>query len=409
MQSARGMSGDSARDREVDRFSMYQPFERQHLFETLRAARARCPVSHSDADGGYWLVSGYEAIREVALKPNVFSNSEGVSLPKHQVLVMPPEDVDPPLHTAFRHLLNRYFSKESVAAYEPSIRSIADGLIDEWIDVGQVDLVGQFARPFTMAVLGHVVLREEGSDELARIETVVEEISRKNDTPSWERLRALAVDLLERSNRSPTSRDDVISALNNGSLGDRRLSVDERVGVIMILLLGGLDTTKGAISNIMHLLVQHEGLEGRLREPSWIRTDLDELLRYVSPVSGSARVALEDAEVCGQQISEGDRVLLHWLAANHDDSMFDAADGLNFDRSRNPHVAFGLGVHRCIGSHLARLQIKVAFEALLSRIENIELARGAEVRILSGVARRPASLPLVFRQRRLETRELEFS
>jgi cytochrome P450 len=152
-----------------------------------------------------------------------------------------------------------------------------------------------------------------------------------------------------------------------------------------------------AIACIVHHLTVNPGLEDRLRATDWTRTGLDEFLRHDSVVTALARTVTVDTELGGQPLKAGDRLLVHYYAANHDPRKFESPDALDFGRGRNPHLAFGLGVHRCIGSNLARLQIRVALDELLSRVRNIRLADDSvQAQFVAGVSRHPVTLPVLF-------------
>jgi cytochrome P450 len=155
--------------------------------------------------------------------------------------------------------------------------------------------------------------------------------------------------------------------------------------VVTVLLLGGLDTTRGAIAHIGRFLAEVPGLEARLRQPEWTKRDLDELLRHTSTVSVMGRLVTEDNDLLGCPLKAGDRLSVHWQSGNRDVAKFEDPDEIRFDRAKNPHIAFGVGVHRCIGQHFARLQLEVAFNRLLARIGNIALVPGTEVKETIGI------------------------
>jgi cytochrome P450 len=172
--------------------------------------------------------------------------------------------------------------------------------------------------------------------------------------------------------------------------------MEEQVGVVVVLFLGGLDTTKATLGNIVRHMIEDPALERRLRDPRWIREDLDEFLRYETPVTFQARTVTRETVLNGCPLKAGDRIALHFAAANRDPSRFGDPDALDFDREQNPHAAFGLGVHRCIGLHFARMQIEIAFDALLRRITNLRVAGGEHIEMAKGVVLTPERLPIEF-------------
>ena len=371
------------------------PYVTDELFEH---ARAKCPVPHSSANGGYHLITRYDDVRSVLTNDAVFSSTGGKSVPSHQPLVMPPIDVDPPVHNDYRRLLNKYFSKAGLAKTEDAVRAIARQLVDGFVDTGELDVLEQYATPLTSATLCKVILNLD-DEELTRTATGrVEAIGAANQAEAWVELTGFLTELMK--SHQPTSADNVLDAVIQGQVQGRPLTDQEKLGVVVVLFLGGLDTTRAAISCIVGHLVQNPDLEKRLRDPDWVKHDLDEFLRLDSVVTALARTVTTDTELGGTRLHAGDRLLVHYYSANHDSSRFDNADRLDFSRQSNPHVAFGVGVHRCLGSNLARLQIRVAFDELLSRVENIRLADDAvPLQFAPGISRMPTNLRVRFDKR----------
>jgi cytochrome P450 len=169
--------------------------------------------------------------------------------------------------------------------------------------------------------------------------------------------------------------------------------------VITVLFLGGLDTTRGAIGAIAYHLARQPELEQRLRDPRWIRQDMDEFIRLESPVGCLGRTAMRDVELGGTRIKQGEQLLVRFDSANRDDAKFPDADQLTFGTPRSGHAGFGLGIHRCLGVHLARIQITIAFEELFKRVTNLRFAEGGDaeqVHWAPGIANGPERLELAF-------------
>jgi cytochrome P450 len=381
----------------LSHFDIYDPAASKILDDVLHEAHRKCPVAHSDAHGGYYLVAGYAEATEVLGDDARFSSKGGKSIPAQQTLEMPPIDSDPPEHREYRKLLNRFFSKAGLAHHEPAVRELARALIDGFIDAGRVEFVHDFAGALTGGTLCRVILNLDEPELMAQAQERVERISEGNTPEAWMELTGFLRKLI--SEREPHGRDDVLNAILGGSVLGRPLTDDEKLGVVIVLFLGGLDTTRAAISCIVHHLAVNPGLEERLRTTDWTRSDLDEFLRHDSPVTGLARTVTTDTELGGQPLKAGDKVLVHYYGANHDPERFPGPDTLDFERGRNPHLAFGVGIHRCLGSNLARLQIRVAFEELLSRVQNIRIADGAQIEFAPGIARQPVTLPVEFDRR----------
>ena len=188
-------------------------------------------------------------------------------------------------------------------------------------------------------------------------------------------------------------------AITTGTVedGNRTLTPEEQLGVLIVLFLGGLDTTRGAIGMIAHELAKDRSLETRLKDPIWHRQDMDELLRVASPVACLGRLVTQDTELNGVELKTGEQILVRFDSANHDPDQFEDADNVRFDLGRPGNAAFGLGIHRCLGAHLARVQIGVAFDVLLKRVTNVRLAEPEQdVHYIFGIARGPEKLELAF-------------
>jgi cytochrome P450 len=389
-------------DRLVDNFDAYDFDTAQHLFEVTKHARQKCPVSHSTAHGGYWLVTGYAAVREALSDPETYSSSEGVGFPHHQSLMMPPIDLDPPLQKDFRRLLNKYLSRAGIAQYEDAIRGIAVEVIESFSDRGAADLHRDFAAPFTAEVLARVILHIEDKELFGRARKVAAEISRNDPTQEGDRraqLEEISEEILDERKRSGLRTADVIDALLYGEVDGRPLTRDERVGTLMILVMGGLSTTNAALTATFAHVAMSPGLEEHLRDTDWTRKELDEFLRFEPPVGSLSRTVMRDATLAGQPLRAGDVVLLHFASANRDPETFDDPDRLILDRLRNPHLSFGLGDHRCIGSNLARMQVEISSAELLARIEDIRLAEGTVLVRETGTGSGWTALPVTFRRR----------
>ena len=389
-------------DRLVENFDAYDFETAQHLFEVTKHARQRCPVSRSTAHGGYWLVSSYAAVREALGDPKTYSSSEGVGFPHRQSLMMPPIDLDPPLQKDFRRLLNRYFSRVGIAQYEDAIRKIAIDVVESFADRGTADLHNDFAAPFTAEVLARVILHVEDEELFGRAREIAAQISRNDPTQEGDkraRLEQIVEEILDERKASGLRTADAIDALLYGEVDGRPLTRNERVGTLMILVMGGLSTTNAALTGTFTHVAATPGLEEHLRTSDWTRQELDEFLRYEPPVGSLSRTVTKDATLADQPLHAGDVVLLHFAAANRDPEVFEDPDHLMIDREKNPHLSFGLGNHRCIGSNLARMQIEVGSSELLARIQDIKLVEGTVLERETGTGSGWTALPITFRRR----------
>ena len=373
---------------------LFDPSHSERLWEVLSYARTACPVLKTDADEGYYIITRYDDLRTVLEDPGTYSSVQaglrGVPLP------MPPLTEDPPRHIEYRRALNKYLSRSFLGRYAADVRDTARTLLDDLVPRGRFDFMTDYAIPFTSRNLARVILDDSNAERIQRAIAIATRISSEGDPQAFFDMAALAEEFLRDRADSGSQRDDVLSAIVNGTVEGRPLTLQEQVGATMIMFTGGLDTTKAALGNIASHLAGDATLEQRLRDPEWIKADLDEFLRYESPITFMARTVTRDTELGGCPLKPGDRVAVHYASANRDESRFEHADRLDFDRRRNPHAAFGLGPHRCIGMHFARLQIEVAFGELLSRVTNLRIPQDAQVQTAVGIVLSPEHLPVTF-------------
>jgi len=373
---------------------LFDPSHSERLWEVLSYARMACPVLKTDADEGYYIITRYDDLRTVLEDPGTYSSVQaglrGVPLP------MPPLTEDPPRHIEYRRALNKYLSRSFLGRYAADVRDTARTLLDNLVPRGRFDFMTDYAIPFTSRNLARVILDDSNAERIQRAIAIATRISSEGDPQAFFDMAALAEEFLRDRADSGSQRDDVLSAIVNGTVEGRPLTLQEQVGATMIMFTGGLDTTKAALGNIASHLAGDATLEQRLRDPEWIKADLDEFLRYESPITFMARTVTRDTELGGCPLKPGDRVAVHYASANRDESRFEHADRLDFDRRRNPHAAFGLGPHRCIGMHFARLQIEVAFGELLSRVTNLRIPQDAQVQTAVGIVLSPEHLPVTF-------------
>ncbi|HXT88722.1 MAG TPA: cytochrome P450 [Trebonia sp.] len=346
-------------------------------WEIFGYARGHCPVARTEEGGGFWLVTRFDDVKRVLEDWETFSSTESAVMPTPMDLC--PITDDPPVQTAARQLLNPLFSRGAVAKWEPAMRAAARALIANWIDRGSVELLAEFSGPYVADVLTAAIFPDFGPDDLARAASIALRSSEDPSPQVFIDLFGLCVEYLAKVRERGVTEDGVVYRLLNGTFDGKPIPEEKQLGMLGILMLGGLDTTRGAIGNIAYRVATTPGAEDRLRDPAWVRRDLDEFLRLDSPVSCMARVATRDVELNGALIKAGERLQVRYDSANRDESRFHHADTLVFDEIRSGHAAFGFGVHRCVGSNLARLQIEVAFDELLKQIRNLRLAPDTEI------------------------------
>jgi cytochrome P450 len=387
----RSLTAEAAQSR-LESFDIYDPTLPPVVYDVLEHGRRTCPVAWSPASGGFYLVTRYEDVTAVLRDDATFSSAHGKSLPHRQTVLMPPLDSDPPLHGEFRRLLNPYLSRPGLKPFTDAVRDTAGQTSAALTGRGECDVYEDFAAPLTARILARVILGIDDSGEVHRVQGIVDAIGRGNAAAAWGRLREYVADLLGARRAAGPGRGDILDAVLSGEVGGRPLTADEQLGTTTVLLLGGLDTTTGAIGSIIYRMTLDPDVEARVGDPGWMRHDFDELLRLDSPVTTEARYVTRDTELAGVPLRAGEYVLLHFGSANRDEAQFEHAATARFDRPENRHISFGLGIHRCIGSNLARMTIEHAFAELLRRVRNIRSADGREVHFTPGLSWRPVSL-----------------
>jgi cytochrome P450 len=270
--------------------------------------------------------------------------------------------------------------------------------VEQWAPRGEVELIGEFAAPFVGLVLMQIVMGDMEPEQRARASEAVLGCTHHPSPETFAQLARCSAERLATAQRNPEQAQGVLKAIITGTTAGRPLTDEERLGVLNILFLGGLDTTRAAISMIALRVAQDPALENRLRAPEWIKQDLDEFLRIDSPVATFARVATRDVELGGVTIHKGQRVLVRYDSANRDDHRFPDADQLVFDPALRPsNAAFGIGIHRCLGAQLARIQIPIAWEEIFKRATRFQMAADPSSLIWEpGIANGPTTVPLRF-------------
>jgi cytochrome P450 len=349
--------------------------------------RERCPVAWSERYGGYWIVSDYEGNHEV-LKNHVFFTTERVpSTSGDQGLMIPgpapttialPEELDPPGHTPVRQLLNTQLSPAASTAMQPRIEHWTTTSIDAVIEAGECDLLYDITGPVpafvTLEWLGFPLDQALGAAE--RMHDVL------GYPPESERRRAaleqhwVTEHILRETvaARRQEPRDDAISWFLTQEIDGRPVDDDTIVSLGLVLVGGGVDTTTSLTSSALVHLDRDRDLRKRLiEEPGLLDVATEEFLRMYPPLASIARTARQDVELHGCAIRAGDRVLVSRHGANFDPHAFDDPQEFIPDRFPNRHVSFGLGPHRCSGSHLARLMFQEMMRQILTRMPDYEL------------------------------------
>ncbi|WP_419146310.1 cytochrome P450 [Iamia majanohamensis] len=363
--------------------------------------RQRCPVAHTDRFGGAWLPTRHEDVAAIAHDTTHFT-SQSVIVSDTKPFIpapvgfAPPITSDPPFHEIARRLLLPAFSPKAIRPLEASTRTLCAGLLDDLLAQGtdEVDAATGYAQHIPVGVIAHMlgVPREDGDRFRMFIHRILEKPGQNGPVEAEDTMIHYLDKVIQDHRDEP--RDDLIGYLLGLELDGEPLSEDHVIGTVALLLIAGIDTTWSAIGASLWHLAQHPEQRRRLvEEPELMTFAVEELLRAYAPVT-MARLVAEDVEVGGQEMKEGDWVLLPFPAANRDPEFFDRADEVVLDRERNRHAAFGLGIHRCIGSNLARMELRVALEEWLRRVPDFELSDPEGVRWSSGQVRGPRTLPV---------------
>ena len=366
--------------------------------------RQVCPIARTDRRGRAWLPTTYADVTALAKDTGHFSSAntnviESVEEPDPPILTygLPPITSDPPLHTWTRRLLLPWFSHTRVATYEPMTRSLCRSLIEARLERGGADAAADYAQQIPVRVIGSILgIPEDLADTFTGWVRDVLEFA--DDPDRVQRgMFGIGYYLWDRINeRRDDDGDDLLTYLLHAEVEGG--SVDDMVvlGMAILTMIAGIDTTWSAIGSSLWHLATHDGDRRRLvAEPALMDTAIDELLRAYAPVT-MARIVTEDVEFQGCPMKQGDKVLLNFPAANRDPAAFEQADRVVLDRQENRHVAFGSGIHRCAGSNLARMELRVALEEWLARVPVFHLAEGAEVEWAGGQVRGPRRLDVVF-------------
>jgi cytochrome P450 len=366
--------------------------------------RSRCPVAHTNRYGGGWFPATHEGVSTIAKDTENFTSRTvilGNGRPGEDALpapigVAPPITSDPPFHAIARRLLLPAFAPGPINALEPQIRALCQRLLDQLGDHEIVNGGAQYAQYIPPGVIKHMLGFPEDDEDLFRefAHIIVEGV----DHPEEQRIEEFApieeyfIKQIEDHRENP--RDDLTTYLLNVDIAGQKLADEHIFGTMVLTLVAGIDTTWSAIgASLWHLASHPEDLKRLVNEPDLMPVAIEEFLRFYAPVT-MARLVKHDMEYLGCPMKQDDWILLGFPAANRDPAVFEDADKFIIDRAENRHVAFGLGIHRCAGSNLARLELRVAIEEFIKRYPRFELADPSAVTWAQGQIRGPRNLPL---------------
>ncbi len=375
--------------------------------------RNECPVAHTERWGGSWLPTKYDDVVRMARMVDVLSSTDPIVVrpPENnagdpnapesgytQAVNAPPISSDAPVHTWSRRLILPAFSPRSTANHEPYTRALCHQLIDELQASGDttVDAATNYAQQIPPRVIARLLGIDEGmSEQFTDWVRGVLELGLTNP-PLRQKCRDELREffMAEIKDRIANPGEDLISELLAAKVDGEPVDLLHVAGTCNLMLVAGIDTTWSSIgSALWHLATHPEDRERLIADPELIPTAVEELLRAYSPVT-MARVATDDVDFNGCPIKAGDKILMNFPGANRDPEMFDNPDEVIIDRQQNRHVAFGVGIHRCAGSNLARMEMQVAIEVWLERFPKFTLDDADAVTWAGGQVRGPRFLPI---------------
>lgn len=385
---------------DIDPFELLDPdryARRGYPHDIWTRMRAEAPVAYFAPEGyePFWAITKHADVLEVAKQPLVFSSTQGLTIRRAGV-VLPPTDlllmIDPPRHGPMRRAANAGFTPRAVRERRADFESIATRILNSAMPdggSGEVDFVGAVAAPFPLAVVASFLgVPDDDWPLLFRWTNEVigkndPEYRREGETPSQTIKRARGEvhayfdSLLDVRRQDP--QDDLMSVLIQADVDGAPLTQQQLVLYCELLVEAGNETTRNAISGGLLAFTEHPGEWEKLRANRDLLADaVEEILRWVSPISHFTRIATEDYELRGETIRSGDQVAMYFASANRDEEIFEDPFEFRIDRTPNPHVAFGFGEHFCMGASLARVELEVMYELLLDRFESFEVSGPVE-------------------------------
>lgn len=389
--------------------NLFSPELKRNPYPMYQSMRQSQPVMHIESLD-IWSVFRYADVKTVLSDHARFSSQYGRAKEvddsasqqarRQSTLIT----TDPPRHTDLRSLVNRAFTPRAVDALEPRIEEIANALLDKAAGRGQIDFVKDFSYPLPVIVIAELLgipsedrdRFKHWSDEIvASADQVLGKADAKSDSAHQE-MRAYFHEIIQERRKSPQG--DLISALIQAEVDSERLTEQDIFSVCWLLLVAGNETTTNLIGNAMlTLLEQPHQLALLWQNPALLSGAIEEALRYRSPVQAMFRMTTEDVELAGQAIPAGKRVVAWIGSANRDEEKFAEPDQFDITRNPNPHIAFGHGIHFCLGAPLARLEARIALSTTLERLQDVSRMDDRALEPAPGfIVHGVTSLPLKF-------------
>ena len=367
-------------------FDHHSPEFREAPYETFADMRAQCPVQHSDHYGGFWSLLDYNSVFTAAREDDVWGSHPSIGIPPAPIVYpLPPIETDPPLTQKLRKITIGHFSPGQAERLRPRVRQMIAELIDGFIETGECDIVTELTNPLPARVALHLLGFDESKylQWVDWVHAIVHDKTlepEKAETANIELMTEITKHVLERR-ASGNHGDDLFGAILDGRIDDEPLD-DATINMYtLMIMLGGMDTTSGLTGNTLMQLITHPGVRQQLiDDPDLITDATEEFLRHSTPTLGLGRNLRCPVELHGQSLKTGDKAILMWAAANRDPEVFENPDVIDLHRPNSKrHLAFGVGVHRCLGSSLARMMFQEMITAILTRLPDFE-SNGEAVR-----------------------------
>lgn len=344
-----------------------------------RTMRETCPVAYSDTWGGFWSLFSYDDIATVARDSDTFRAADRIIVPEPGRGPWLPLQSDPPDHQRYRDVIAPLFRASRLKSFEPQLRRMTNKLIDDFIDDHDVDIVEALTIPLpALAITLLLGLPEDDWRHLRRWAEGQIKAMLENDAAAIDKIHdemtAYFDEQVEIRRKEPTG--DVLTAMLESDVDGRKLSDEELRGMFLLLTIAGHETTTNALSSIIRYLAEHPNDRRRLSEDnSLMPKAVEEFLRFVAPVRAGARTTSRDVEIGGRVIPQDSRVVMMFASGSQDAKHFDQPDVCDFARQGvGTHLTFGTGAHRCVGEHLARLELRVVLEELLRRVPDFTVS-----------------------------------
>ncbi|BBZ70651.1 cytochrome P450 [Mycobacterium paraseoulense] len=371
-------------DRAITDFDHHSPEYAENSRSINASLRAQCPVAHTDAHGGFYVISRYEDVVAAAKDDETFASGHevngigplGVTIPPSPVPMFPIE-MDAPDYLPYRRLLNPLFSPAASKAWEPRVEKWIDICLDQVIETGSFDIVDDLANPvpslFTCEFLG---LPVEHWRDYAEVQHEI------IYTPPEEQEQVLVryLEVIGRvfgmitERRAKPEKDGLISTLVTTEIDGEPVPDEMVLSMVNLVMAGGFDTTTAVTANaLIYLADNPQARQQLIDNPDMIPQACEEFLRYFTPQQGLARTVTKPVTVGEVELKPNDRVLLSWASANQDESAFDNPDEVVLDRFPNRHTTFGIGIHRCLGSHIARIELATMVRRVLARMPDYKV------------------------------------